>query len=566
MLLFQLNLFFSLILVIFLFSRFFGKLGLLYLIIIFFFNYIMLLYFFIKYIYILNLEVYIPINSWFNLISLSLLWEFCIDWFNLNTTLLIYFISFIIIIYSLKYFWNYPFLIRFIIYLLLFNFFMLLLIYSNNQIIIFLGWEGVGFCSFLLIGFYSSRLSAINASLKAIFYNKIGDIFFVYFSCYYFILFYSLNFVDLITFFNKIYYIFLLCIFAKSAQFIFYGWLLDAMEGPTPVSALIHAATLVTLGVFYLIKLSFFLININLIIIFLFFFCSLTSIYSGVLGTIEFDIKKIIAYSTVSQMSLLFLFSICVYDWITLFYLITHGFFKSLLFLISGLIIVYNNNSQDIRNINHISCSLTTLILLSGLLSLSGFPFLSGFFAKDLALELTIYSLFNYGLLFSYYVSCIFTIIYSSRLFFFYKKKINGRIVKDSINPIIYTLLTLFILSLIFGYFFITTEHFFPIIIYLTLKLVPIIIIPIGIIIGINSDFSKVWIINHFLYIYYSSFIKQYIIIFHFYMEKNYYILISYISNYFTILDVKKFSLLIFFYIPVIFIFIWCILILSLLY
>ena len=272
MLFIQLYLFFFLIFTISIFSRFFGKLGLLYLIIIFIIKYFIILYFFIKYLYIQNLEIYIPLNSWFDLISFNLLWEFCIDWFNLNTTLLIYFISFIIILYSIIYFWKYPFLIRFINYLLLFNFFMLLLIYSNNQIIIFLGWEGVGFCSFLLIGFYSSRLSAINASLKAIFYNKFGDIFFVYFSCYYFILFYTLNFIDLVNFFNKIYYIFLLCIFAKSAQFIFYGWLLDAMEGPTPVSALIHAATLVTLGVFYLIKLSFFLNNINIIIIFLFFF------------------------------------------------------------------------------------------------------------------------------------------------------------------------------------------------------------------------------------------------------------------------------------------------------
>merc|ERR1712212_590125 len=154
----------------------------------------------------------------------------------------------------------------------------------------------------------------------------------------------------------------------------------------------------------------------------------------------------------------------------------------------------------------------------------------------------------NYGLLFSYYFSCILTIVYSSRLFFFYSKNINGHIIKDTYNPIIYSLLTLFVFSLIFGYFFFTTEHFFPIIIYLTLKLFPIFIIPIGIIIGKYSYFSNILNINQIFYIFYSSFITQYIKIFHFFMEKN-----SYIFNYFTILDIKKFSLLFFFYIPIIF-------------
>ena len=349
-------------------------------------------------------------------------------------------ISALVHIYSIGYMSHDPHKPRFMSYLSLFTFSMLTLVVSDNFLQLFFGWEGVGLCSYLLIGFWYKKESANNAAIKAFIVNRIGDfglaigIFLIFFY------FGTINFDEVFqqvpqftqkkfVFFGiELNLITLICIFlfigamGKSAQFLLHTWLPDAMEGPTPVSALIHAATMVTAGVFLVVKCSpifeYSDTALNLVAI----IGMITAIFAASVALVQNDIKKIVAYSTCSQLGYMFFAAGIGAYHVAMFHLFTHAFFKALLFLGSGSVIHAFHEEQDIRKMGGIMKKLpyTYVFMLIGTLALTGFPFLSGFYSKDAIIEfayLTKSQLGNYVVFIGVFTAFL-TSIYSWRLFF----------------------------------------------------------------------------------------------------------------------------------------------------
>jgi proton-translocating NADH-quinone oxidoreductase chain L len=370
---------------------------------------------------------------------------------------------------------------RFMSYLSLFTFFMLLLVSSGNFVQLFFGWEGVGLASYLLINFWFTRLQANKSALKAIIMNRFGDFFlslalvliyltfksldfavvfstvYTYNSFYYNLLGFDINLVDVIAlflFFGAV---------GKSAQLGLHTWLPDAMEGPTPVSALIHAATMVTAGVFLLIRSSPLLIHSS-IMPFLVFFGAATAFFAATVAVFQNDIKKIIAYSTCSQLGYM-VFSCGLLNFnLAFFHLFNHAFFKALLFLGAGSVIHALNDEQDLRKMGSLAkfMPVTYLMILVGSLALAGFPFLTGFYSKDLIIE-NAFSGFYYSSLFAYFfaVSAAFlTAFYSFKLLylaFFGTPNSAKTIFIHAHEPSYFMLIPLIVLgfaSIFFGYLF----------------------------------------------------------------------------------------------------------------
>lgn len=354
---------------------------------------------------------------------------------------MVLFISLLVHIYSYDYMHKDPYFIRFLSYLTLFTFFMLILLTGGNFLILFLGWEGVGLSSYLLIGFWNTRVQANKAALKALLVNRISDMVFLFGIILIFFFFRTLNFnaiFILVPFFSLIeitifnYQFFLLDFISfplfigavgKSAQIGLHIWLPDAMEGPTPVSALIHAATMVTAGIYLIIRCSFIIEYSQCILFWITFFGAKTVLYASILAISHYDIKKVIAYSTCSQLGYMFLgCGVSVYS-SSLFHLINHAFFKALLFLIAGIIIHYFNNEQDIRNLGKL-CIFIPYIYICFVIasfSLMGFPYLSGFYSKDFIIEILYVNLEVIGI-YAFILSVFavfFTCIYSLRLIYF---------------------------------------------------------------------------------------------------------------------------------------------------
>ena len=350
------------------------------------------------------------------------------------------FVSSLVHIYSIGYMSHDPHKPRFMSYLSLFTFSMLALVVSDNFLQLFFGWEGVGLCSYLLIGFWYKKETANNAAIKAFIVNRIGDfglaiaIFLIFF------FFGTINFQEVfqatsqfaekeIAFLGlESNLITLICVFlfigamGKSAQFLLHTWLPDAMEGPTPVSALIHAATMVTAGVFLVVRCSpifeYSQFALNLVTI----VGMITAIFAASVALVQNDIKKIVAYSTCSQLGYMFFAcGIGAYH-VAMFHLFTHAFFKALLFLGAGSIIHAFKDEQDIRNMGGVRKKLpyTYIFMLLGTLALTGFPFLSGFYSKDAIIEFAYLknsSLGNYAAVIGI-LTAFLTSIYSWRLFF----------------------------------------------------------------------------------------------------------------------------------------------------
>jgi len=278
-------------------------------------------------------------------------------------------VAMVVYCFSFFYLSSDPHLPRFFMYLLLFTFFMLLLIIGDNLLLIFWGWEGVGLCSYLLINFWYSRINANKAALKAVFVNKISDLFLffgiiliineintaelpVFFSIIPFLKYKVIYFFGIpINFLNLVSLCFLGGVIGKSAQIGLHIWLPDAMEGPTPVSALIHAATMVTAGVFLLIRFSLLFEYCPKILKIILFLGTLTALTSAIIGSFQYDVKKIIAYSTCSQLGYMIVSCGLSNYILALFHLVNHAFFKALLFLSSGLLIAFFGE-QDIRKYN----------------------------------------------------------------------------------------------------------------------------------------------------------------------------------------------------------------------
>jgi NADH-ubiquinone oxidoreductase chain 5 len=357
-----------------------------------------------------------------------------------------------------------------------------MLVTSGNYIQLFIGWEGVGLCSYFLINFWFTRLLANKSALKAMLVNRIGDIFLlISFGLIYYI-FLSFDFCLIFSLINyyKYSYIFLfgyyfhsyslisffllLGAFGKSAQLGLHTWLPDAMEGPTPVSALIHAATMVTAGVFLIIRSSFFFNYSYLILFILLFIGSATAFFGSVVACFQYDIKKIIAYSTCSQLGYMFVSCGLMHYDLALFHLFNHAFFKALLFLSSGVLIHGLLDEQDIRKMGGLLFFYPFIYIsfFIGSYSLMGLPFLSGFFSKDLILE-TAFSFFEVNYFYIYFlliVSAAFTIVYSLKLlyFVFFSFPKNSFICYNLLSyESIFILLVLFflnLLSIFSGYFF----------------------------------------------------------------------------------------------------------------
>jgi len=342
--------------------------------------------------------------SWISIGTLSVNMGFQIDQLTSVMLLVVTTLSSLIHIYSVGYMHGdkgYP---RFFAYLALFTFFMLVLVMANNFLVMFVGWEGVGLCSYLLIGFWYEKKSASDAGVKAFVVNRVGDFGFVLAVLLIFITFGSLDFSEVFaavpsSLGNHTYQLFggeisvitliALLLFlgatGKSAQLPLYVWLPDAMEGPTPVSALIHAATMVTAGVFMVARcapifsLSQTAMNTVAIV------GGLTAVFAATIGLVQNDIKRVIAYSTISQLGYMFLaLGVGAFS-AGIFHLTTHAFFKGLLFLASGSVIHALSGEQDMRKMGALKSKIKTTwaVFFIGTLALSGIPPFAGFFSKD---------------------------------------------------------------------------------------------------------------------------------------------------------------------------------------
>ena len=380
------------------------------------------------------------IFNWISSGSLNLNWSIYIDALTAVMLVVVTVVSFLVHVYSIGYMSHDPDKPRFMGYLSLFTFAMLMLITSDNFLQLFFGWEGVGLASYLLIGFWFKKPSANAAAIKAFVVNRVGDfglaigIFLIYKftgSLNFSEVFQSIpNLVD-----KKINFIGIegniitfICVFlfigamGKSAQLFLHTWLPDAMEGPTPVSALIHAATMVTAGVFLVVRCSpiyeYSAISQSLIIT----VGASTAFFAATIGLVQNDIKKIIAYSTCSQLGYMFFAAGIGAYHIAIFHLFTHAFFKALLFLCAGSVIHSLHEEQDIRKMGGIYKKIpyTYAFMVIGTLAITGFPFLSGFYSKDAILEAAFFSSNSMG---SYatiigVITAILTSIYSWRLIY----------------------------------------------------------------------------------------------------------------------------------------------------
>ena len=373
-------------------------------------------------------SITIDLFSWISSGSLTIPFSFMIDQLSLVMLLIITGVGFLIHLYSIGYMHDDEGFSRFFSYLNLFIFFMLLLVMGSNYIVMFAGWEGVGLCSYLLIGFWFKNPEYNKAANKAFIMNRIGDLGFLLGIILLFVTFGTTSFNEIFpiagafpTSDPRIVAITLLLFIGamgKSAQIPLYTWLPDAMAGPTPVSALIHAATMVTAGVYMIIRsnvlysLAPFTLSIITVI------GAATAIFSAAIAITQTDIKKVLAYSTVSQLGFMFVaLGVGAYS-TALFHVTTHAFFKALLFLAAGSVIHAMSGEQDIRKMGGLKKKLpvTYLVFLIGTLAIIGCPPFAGFFSKDEILAKTFAeNKLIFGVL---AVSTIMTAFYMLRLFF----------------------------------------------------------------------------------------------------------------------------------------------------
>ena len=424
---------------------------------------------------------YITLSPWIIAGSFKLYWDFIFDSLTATMLVVVLTISTVVHIYSISYMSHDPHINRFMSYLSLFTFFMIVLVTANNYIQMFVGWEGVGLCSYLLINFWYTRIQANKAAIKAMLVNRVGDIniifaivtiFYVFKSVDYSTVFaLAYNFVNsTINIFNyDISVLNLICIFifigavGKSAQVGLHVWLPDAMEGPTPVSALIHAATMVTAGVFVICRSSFIFEYAPTALTIVTIVGAISAFYSASIGLVQNDLKKVIAYSTCSQLGyMVFACGISGYN-VSMYHLANHAFFKALLFLSAGSVIHSMHDEQDMRKMGGLLKILpfTYAMFLIGSFALLGVPFLSGYYSKDLILELSFatYSISGHFAYILGTLAAFFTAFYSVRLLiltFITKTNAYKQVINKAHDAPLLLGLPLFILSIfsIFvGYF-----------------------------------------------------------------------------------------------------------------
>ena len=382
--------------------------------------------------------VYIRLAPWVSSEVLLINWGFQFDSLTVVMCCVVTSVSSLVHLYSIEYMSHDPHLPRFMSYLSLFTFFMLILVTADNYIQMFLGWEGIGLASYLLINFWFTRVQANKAAIKAMVVNRIGDFCLIMAILTLYVNFKSVDYATVaalapffktqtVNFLNMDFNILsLICVFlflgavGKSAQLGLHTWLPDAMEGPTPVSALIHAATLVTAGVFLIARSSFLyeLAPNGLELVTVLGAC--TAFFASSVGLLQNDLKRVIAYSTCSQLGYM-VFACGLSDYaVGIFHLANHAVFKALLFLGAGMVIHAVNDEQDMRKMGGLKklVPFTYSVMTIASLALIGFPFLAGFYSKDLVLELA-YGKFTPYSHFSYYLGtfgAFLTAFYSTRL------------------------------------------------------------------------------------------------------------------------------------------------------
>jgi NADH-quinone oxidoreductase subunit L len=370
---------------------------------------------------------------------------FMVDSLTALMMVVVTFVSWMVHIYTIGYMHDDPGYQRFFSYISLFTFSMLMLVMSNNFVQLFFGWEAVGLVSYLLIGFWFTRESAIYANLKAFLVNRVGDFGFALGIAAVLMTFNSLNYTEVFDMAQNGQYQETISIFSdtewsmmtvicillfigamgKSAQFPLHVWLPDSMEGPTPISALIHAATMVTAGIFMVARMSPLFELSQTALSFVLVIGAITAFFMGLLGLVQNDIKRVVAYSTLSQLGYMTVALGASAYAAGIFHLMTHAFFKALLFLGAGSVIIAMHHEQDMRKMGGLKkyMPITYWTALIGSLALIGFPGFSGFFSKDAIIEAThhAYEAERAGAGFAYYavlLGVFITALYTFRMFF----------------------------------------------------------------------------------------------------------------------------------------------------
>nr|YP_010417093.1 NADH dehydrogenase subunit 5 [Sympis rufibasis]USC54680.1 NADH dehydrogenase subunit 5 [Sympis rufibasis] len=470
-------------------------------------NFFMMIYFIMN-----NMVIFLEWEI-ISLNSMSIIMSILLDWMSLLFMMFVFLISSVVIYYSKSYMSSELNLNRFIILVLLFVSSMMLLIISPNIISILLGWDGLGLVSYLLVIYYQN-LKSYNAGMLTALSNRIGDVL-ILLNISWMMNYGSWNYIFYLEFMNNdwemimISSLIIMASMTKSAQIPFSSWLPAAMAAPTPVSALVHSSTLVTAGVYLLIRFNLLLVNTFFLKILL-LLSGLTMFMAGISANYEFDLKKIIALSTLSQLGLMMsILSMGLPD-LAFFHLLTHAMFKALLFMCAGVIIHMMSDMQDIRFMGGISyyIPLTSLCMNISNMALCGIPFLAGFYSKDLILELVSFSNLNLLVFFLYYISTGLTMFYTIRLIMylmvndFNLMSIYNLYDEDYI--MLKSMFTLLFMSVISGSFLSWIIFSYPYMIYLpfNLKMMVIYVSIMGGLLGYLISNMKIYSVNKFLMTY----------------------------------------------------------------
>jgi len=377
-----------------------------------------------------SIPLSIKLFRWIDSESLYVIWGFNFDSLTVSMLIPVLIVSSVVHLYSVSYMSHDPHNQRFFSYLSLFTFMMIILVTANNFLVMFVGWEGVGVCSYLLVSFWFTRIAANQSSLSAFLTNRVGDTFL---TIGMFAILWSFGNVEYATVFSlapfmneNLITIVGICLLigamAKSSQLGLHVWLPFAMEGPTPVSALIHAATMVTAGVYLLMRTSPLIEYSSTVLVICLWLGAITTVFSSLIGLFQQDIKKVIAYSTMSQLGMMVIaIGLSSYN-VALFHLVNHAFYKGLLFLGAGSVIHAVSDNQDFRRYGGLKSflPLTYTVMLIASLSLVALPFMSGFYSKDFILE-SAYGQYYFSSITVYFVASIgamFTTLYSVKVLY----------------------------------------------------------------------------------------------------------------------------------------------------
>nr|QXT45650.1 NADH dehydrogenase subunit 5 [Idaea simplicior] len=445
--------------------------------------------------------------------SCSIVMSILLDWMSLLFLMFVSLISSVVIYYSKSYMISEMNLMRFIMLVLMFVFSMILLIISPNMISILLGWDGLGLVSYCLVIYYQN-LKSYNAGMLTALSNRIGDVL-ILMVISWMLNYGSWNFIFYLEFMKNDYnmiFIGLMVILAamtKSAQIPFSSWLPAAMAAPTPVSSLVHSSTLVTAGVYLLIRFNLLLVDSYFLKILL-LLSSLTMFMAGMSANYEFDLKKIIALSTLSQLGLMMSILSMGFSTLAFFHLLTHAMFKALLFMCAGVIIHMMNDMQDIRYMGGISLyiPMTCLCFNISNMSLCGIPFLSGFYSKDMILEMMSFSNFNFIIFLLYYISTGLTMFYSIRLMMYLMindfNLLSIYNLYDEDYFMLKSMLMLLFMSIVSGSLLMWLVFYYPYMIYLpfNMKMMVIYVSLMGVILGYLISNMKIYSLNKFLMFY----------------------------------------------------------------